>query len=125
MAPLLAPLLYPSESDEPILALETYLSMTEPLTVSHIKDWLMLPPATDVAEQPEADFWAPVITVEDWFGEEERATAAQFQQLKTRLEATLSNRQVFRVGQTEIDLYLLGTPANGPRAGLKTKVVET
>ena len=125
MAPLLAPLRYPSESDEPITTLETYLSMAGPLTVSHIKDWLMLPPATDVEEQTEADFWAPVCTTDDWFGEEERATAAQFQQLKTTLEAMLTNRQVFRVGQTEMDLYLLGTPQTGPRMGLKTKVVET
>ena len=60
IAPLLTDLLYPSESDEPIEAVETYLNMAEPLTVSHIKDWLMLPPSDYVEEQPEADFWAPV-----------------------------------------------------------------
>ena len=126
VAPLLNDLLYPSESDEPIEPVETYLNMAEPLTVSHIKDWLMLPPSDFVEEQPEADFWAPVTTIEDWFGDEEKATAAKFQQLKTTLETTLTNRQVFRVGNTEIDVYLLGKPAEGePRVGLKTKVVET
>ncbi len=126
IAPLVTDLLYPSESDEPIEPVETYLTMTEPLTVSHIKDWLMLPPSDYVEEQPEADFWAPVTTIEAWFGGDEKATAAKFQALKTKLETALTDRQVFRVGNTEIDVYLLGKPAAGePRVGLKTKVVET
>jgi Nuclease A inhibitor-like protein len=126
ITPLLTDLLYPSESNEPIEPVETYLTMSEPLTVSHIKDWLMLPPSDYVEEQPEADFWAPVTTIEAWFGDDEKATAAKFQQLKTKLETTLTDRQVFRVGNTEIDVYLLGKPAEGePRVGLTTKVVET
>lgn len=125
VTPLLTDLLYPSESDEPIEVVDTYLKMAEPLTASHIKDWLMLPPSIYVEEMPEADFWAPVTTVEDWFGDDEKAHAHQFQQLKETLEKLLTDRQVFRVGDTEIDVYLLGKPAEGPRVGLKTKVVET
>lgn len=125
ITPLLTDLLYPSESDEPIEPVTTYLKMAEPLTASHIKDWLMLPPSVYVEEIPEADFWAPVTTIEDWFGDDEKASAARFQQLKETLEKLLTDRQVFRVGDTEIDVYLLGKPAEGPRVGLKTKVVET
>lgn len=126
VTPLLADLLYPSESDEPIEPVDTYLRMAEPLTVSHIKDWLMLPPSNYVDEITEAEFWEPVVTIEEWFGDEEKAKATQFQQLKTYLETTLTDRQVFRVGQTEIDVYLLGKLKEGePRVGLKTKVIET
>ena len=125
VTPLLIDLLYPSESDEPIEFVETYLKMAEPLTVSHIKDWLMLPPSNFVEEITEAEFWESVVTVEEWFDEEERAKTAQFQTLKEMLETTLTDRQVFRVGKTEIDVYLLGKPAEGPRVGLKTRVIET
>ncbi|MEZ0486338.1 nuclease A inhibitor family protein [Fibrella aquatica] len=126
VTPLLTDLLYPSESDEPLELVETYLRMAEPLTVSHMKDWLMLPPSNYVEEITEAEFWEPVVTVEDWFGEEEKVKTAQFQTLKTYLETTLNDRQVFRVGQTEIDVYLLGKQKEGePRVGLKTKVIET
>ena len=126
VTPLLADLLYPSESDEPLEPVETYLRMAEPLTVSHIKDWLMLPPSNYVEEITEAEFWEPVVTMEDWFDEEEKAKTAQFQKLKETLEATLTDRQVFRVGKTEIDVYLLGKPKEGePRVGLKTRVIET
>jgi hypothetical protein len=125
VTPLLPNLLYPSESDEPIEAVETYLKMAGLLTASHIKDWLMLPPSVYVEEIPEADFWSPVTTIEDWYEEEERTRAEQFQQLQTITETTLTNRQIFRVGDVEIDVYLLGKPADGPRVGLKTRVVET
>lgn len=125
VTPLLTDLLYPSESDEPIDVVETHLRTTGPLTPSHIKDWLMLPPSVYVEERPEAEFWSPVTTIEEWFGDEERATAERFQHLKDLVDHLLTDRQVFRVGDTEIDVYLLGKPADGARVGLKTKVVET
>lgn len=124
-SPLLPDLLYPSESDEPLDLVTCYLSQTEPLTVSQIKDWLMLPPAVYVDEIPEADFWGPVTTEQDWYGDEEKTRTTKFKTLKTLVETELSVRQVFRVGETEIDVYLLGREANGQRAGLKTKIVQT
>lgn len=123
--PMLADLFYPSESDEPIEPVTCPLSQTEPLTVSQIKDWLMIPPSVYVEERPETEFWAPVTTEQDWYGDEEKARTTRFLQLKKRLEDELAGRQVFRVGETEIDLYLLGQQADGQRTGLKTKIVQT
>ncbi|GAB3511807.1 nuclease A inhibitor family protein [Spirosoma knui] len=125
VAPLLVDLYYPSESDEPVDVVTCYLQQPEPLTISQIKDWQMLPPSIYVEEIPEAEFWEPVITDEDWYGDEEKARTATFQQLKQVVERQLSVRQVFRVGETEIDLYLLGRQANGERVGLKTRIVQT
>lgn len=123
--PLLAGLFYPSESDEPIEAVTCYLSQPDPLSVSQIKDWQMLPPAIYVDELPEAEFWEPVITDEEWYTDEERQRTSQFTQLKTKVEAELTVRQVFRIGETERDVYMLGRQANGERAGFKTKIVQT
>ena len=123
--PLLAGLFYPSESDESIEPVTCYLSQPGPLTVSQIKDWLMLPPSVYVDEMPETEFWEPVITEQDWYGDDERATTARFQQLKNWVDCELTGRQVFRVGETEIDVYLLGRLADGTRAGIKTKIVQT
>ena len=124
ISPLLTNLLYPSESDEPVEWVTCYLKTADPLTVSQIKDWLMLPPSVAVEERPEADFWQPVTVNEDWYGDDEKARMATFVTLKDTLEA-LPDRQFFRVGETEIDLYLLARLTDGSRAGLKTKVVET
>ena len=123
--PLLAGLFYPSESDEPVEPLTCYLDQPELLTVSQIKDWLMLPPSVCVDEMPETEFWEPVITEQDWYDDVEKAVTARFQQLRSLVECELTERQVFRVGETEVDLYLLGRLADGTRAGIKTRIVET
>ncbi|QDK80172.1 nuclease [Spirosoma sp. KCTC 42546] len=123
--PLLTDLLYPSESDEPIDMVTCYLKQDEPLTVSQIKDWQMLPPSVYVEEIPEADFWEPVITEQDWYGDDEKTRTASFQKLHKLVQDTLTVRQVFRVGESEMDVYLLGRQSDGERAGLKTKMVQT
>lgn len=123
--PLLAGLLYPSESDEAINFVTCYLKQESALTVSQIKDWLMLPPSVFVEEVPEAQFWKPVTRQEEWYGDDEKKRTEAFTRLQQVIEEHLSIRQVFRVGEFEIDLYLLGRITEGKRAGLKTKVVET
>lgn len=127
VAPLLTDLYYPSESDESLEPVTCYLKQAEPLTVSQIKDWQMLPPSIYVEEMPEDEFWEPVITDEDWYGEEEKARTAKFQALKQLVEQELSVRQVFRVGESEIDVFLLGRQSDkeGERAGIKTKIIQT
>lgn len=119
-------LLYPSESDERLDYVSCYLKQEEPLIVSQIKDWLMVTPSVYVEEETEDWFWEPVTTEQDWYGDEEKSRTAKFQQLKAVLDANLSDRQVFRVGDTEVDVYLLGRlPDGSGRAGIKTKVIET
>ncbi|UFH52476.1 nuclease A inhibitor family protein [Spirosoma sp. KNUC1025] len=125
VSPLLTDLLYPSESDESIEPVTCYLNQRELLTTSQIKDWQMLPPSVYVEEIPEADFWEPVVTDQDWYEAEEKARTEKFKALQQLVETQLAGRQVFRVGETEIDIYLLGQQTNGERAGLKTKVVQT
>lgn len=125
IAPLLTDLFYPSESDEPLEPVACYLDQPEPLTVSQIKDWQMLPPAIYVEERPETEFWEPVTTEQDWYGDDENARTADFQKLHEFITTTLTNRQVFYAGQSEIDVYLLGQLLTGERAGIKTKVVQT
>jgi hypothetical protein len=123
--PLLTDLLYPSESDEPIEVVTCYLKQADPLTVSQIKDWQMLPPSIYVEEIPEADFWKPVLTEQDWYNEEEKARTAAFQKLNELITSTLTVRQVFRVGESEMEVFLLGRQAEGDRTGIKTKIVQT
>jgi hypothetical protein len=78
-----------------------------------------------VEEMPEADFWEPVTTQQEWYEEEEKKRTATFQALKEVVDQTLTVRQVFRVGETEMDVYLLGRQESGDRVGIRTKVVQT
>jgi hypothetical protein len=122
---LLTDLYYPSESDEPIAYVDYSIEAPAPLTSDQLHQYLGIDPETRVEEMPEADFWQPLISEEDWYGDEERARTAQSRKVQEAIHQCLTNRQVFRVGETEVDVYLLGQQPNGHWAGLKTNVVET
>ncbi|MEI7581847.1 nuclease A inhibitor family protein [Runella sp.] len=122
---LLKDLFYPSESDEPIEWINFKSSGSPPLTVSDLEFYQGLPPNVAVEEITAEDFWEPVTTMEDWYGEDEKAQTTKFLELKSILEAHLKNFQGFRAGQTEVDLYLLGQLNEKEWGGLKTKLVET
>ncbi len=72
-----------------------------------------------------ADFFAPVLVVEDWYEEEELATIDRYKKLLNAIEFHLNNVKVFRVGKIEIDVYILGKTATRDVIGLQTQVVET
>jgi hypothetical protein len=71
------------------------------------------------------DFFAPALEIADWYGEEELADVKRYQDLKTTIESNLDQVQVFRVGEVEITVYILGKTPEGDMVGLKTLVVET
>ena len=62
---------------------------------------------------------------QDWWGEEERAVAKKFQALVAFMKANLKDIKVYRVGDVEADVYIVGKTASGDYAGVKTKTVET
>jgi hypothetical protein len=124
IGPLLTDLLFPSESDEPIEAITCPLKGDEPLTVLDLKNWLMLPPGIFAEDVPDNWLWDRV-TDQEWSDETEKSRNARFTALRQSLNSQLHNRQVFRVGDVEIEVYLLGQLPDGSRAGIKTKVIET
>ncbi len=124
LAPLLTDLLFPSESDEPIIIMTMPFDSPDPLSVSQLKNSLLIPPGTFAEEVPESWFWG-LVTDQDYTDDESKARNARFTQIKLLLDKALTNRQVFRVGSVEIDVYLLGQLPDGSRTGLQTKVIET
>ena len=126
VTPFLENLYYPSESDEPIEWIQFKVNVASPLTVSDLEFFMGLPPETSVQEIEPENFWQPVTTIEDWYGEEEKQQVAQFESLKALLETHIqAPMQAFKVGQIEIDVYLVGPMSEKEWGGLKTKVVET
>ena len=122
---LLKDLLYPSESDEPIEWVNFQSSVLPPLTVSDLEFYQGFPLEVHVEEIAIENFWEPIITIEEWYEEDERVQVEKFLELKLLLETNLKNLQAFRAGQIEIDLYLLGQINENEWGGLKTKLIET
>ncbi|RYY67137.1 MAG: sugar-non-specific nuclease inhibitor NuiA-like protein [Chitinophagaceae bacterium] len=58
-------------------------------------------------------------------GPEADARATRFQALLQKLQQTLVDLKVYRIGTIQVDAFLLGTLPDGTRGGLRTRLVET
>jgi Nuclease A inhibitor-like protein len=71
------------------------------------------------------DFFAPALRVEDWYEAEELATVDRYKLLLQTIDSSLAEIRVFRLGEIEIDLYIVGKTPDGDVIGLQTTIVET
>jgi len=70
-------------------------------------------------------FFERLTTVSDWFGPEQTETARRFSELEELLDENLSELTVFKIGNIQIDIYVVGLDADKTLIGIKTKAVET
>ena len=81
---------------------------------------------TDAVEARDfEDFFKRLTTMQEWFGDEEAATANKFLELKELLLKKLKDVKVFKVGKIEVDIYIIGINSENILAGVWTKAVET
>ena len=71
------------------------------------------------------DLFAGATQEEDWHDQGERETVKRFQNLTSVLKQNLLQLQVYRVGNINIDAYIVGVTPSGDWMGLSTKMVET
>lgn len=76
-------------------------------------------------EVPPDAFFAQLTRVQEWFDNARKERAARFAALYEELKAGLRDLHVFRIGQTRIDIYVVGLNAEGRLAGIQTHSVET
>ena len=100
---------FQSESDYPV----------EPFALDSWK------PGADARAVDFDNFFAAATEEQDWHDADARARVRKFQALVKFLKENLADVQVFKVGDTESDVYVVGRTASGNFAGVKTKVVET
>lgn len=116
-------LLFPSESDAPFEAI--HWKAEGQLTPAQLLQLTDHPPNAPVQVVDFDKFFAIATQEEDWHEEEEREAVQRFRQLVNVLKENLSQLQVYRVGDRDIDAYIIGVTPGGDWAGLVTKVVET
>lgn len=118
-------LMYPSESDEKIEYFEMEFSTEQKVALSDFRMFNGIRPEITISEITFEDFFAPLIKMEDWFGEEEKKWAEDSLKLKYLLSENVKDIEVLKVGSVEIDVYLFGRADECKWVGLKTKVIET
>ena len=80
----------------------------------------------DTVEEKSVDeFFKQAVSIQDWHGKEEKATAQKYQALVKLLKERLTNLKVYRVGSVNITVFILGKDQGGDWVGLATQVVET
>ena len=115
-------LLWSSESDYPFeIVTWEHGSELNPTTLFHDREQ----PQQPIETIPLADFFAPVLTVEDWYQAAEIKQVDRYTELLHTIESHLTEVLVFRIGEVEIAIYIVGKTPTGDLVGLKTHVVET
>lgn len=106
-------LLYPSESDAPFDAFRWPAKSAD---------------AAERAIQKNASIEGPLeeVPLDQFFAElKSTSDAARFANLRQVLTSTLKNVQVFRSGEVQVHIFLIGRATNWDWAGLQTVSVET
>ncbi len=114
---------YISETDAEIFPFTG--SKADSVTKENLLKQIGKPTDAPVEERGFDEMFARFIKIQDWFGDEEKATAEKFAALKSLLEKNLTDLQVFKVGDIERDIYFVGLDKEGNLAGIQTKAVET
>lgn len=123
LSDIVAGLTYPSESDAEIkvfrgqtadsVNIETLL-----LQIGKTKD-------IKVETKQFDDFFAPLIKIQKWYGEDERKMTEKFTQLKVLLQENLIQKKVFQLGKINIEIYVVGLDKDNILRGIQTHSVET
>ncbi len=117
-------LYYTSETDAEITAFDG--KKAEVVTAQELLSQIESAEKSQPIEEKSSDeFFARLTEMQDWFGDEEKATAQKFADLKDLLEKNLKDVKVFRIGKVQIDIYVVGLDAEGNLKGIQTKAVET
>lgn len=124
LAELTDGLLWMSESDYPwqVFAWET----SGPINSDQLLQLTNHPPDSLTVEIDIDEFFAPALTEQDWYNDEEKQTAKRYRALVEFLKYQLDNIQVYRVGRPpEIYIYIIGITRDENLAGISTRLIET
>jgi hypothetical protein len=121
----IAGLTWMSESDYPFEIVQWPQQTVAALTDETLRSLTNHPPQAPVERREFKAFFTWVTTEQDWHGEDDRAIVKRYQELVALLEQHLTDLQVYRIGEINLDIYILGQTAIDGLVGLATKAVET
>lgn len=114
-----------SESEYPFETVYWADQTIAKLTNEKLLEFTQHPLDTTVETQDLDTFFELVTQPQDWYGDEEIATMKQYQQLVATLKQHLNPLKVYRLGEINLDIYVVGQTPDSHLAGIATKAVET
>ncbi len=116
-------LLFISESDHPF---ELVHIEDNPSSIENKIMQLAKKPAGTTIEKQDLDyFFRNMVKVYPEFSTAQKNTARRFADLVKVLKENLTDIHVYRVGDVQVDAFIIGQLKNGQYAGLRTKLIET
>jgi hypothetical protein len=114
-----------SESEYPFELISWDGGGQEPLTTQKILELTNNSPDS-VVEEVELDYFFRNCAFEkEWHDEIQKEEVKKFHNLLQTLKDNLKEIKVYRVGVTNIDVYIIGKNLDGNITGVSTKLVET
>ena len=117
-------LLYQSESDEAFEVIH-WKDEADSITKNTILNIVKCNTGTPIERLSIESFFKDLVVEKNWYGEEEMADVLKYRNLKEIVSNELSVAQVFRVGQTEITILLIGKSGKDDWFGIRTRAIET
>ncbi|MGA9997949.1 MAG: nuclease A inhibitor family protein [Pyrinomonadaceae bacterium] len=117
-------LLFMSESDYPfeVVRLE---SLSEEDVPQRLRRLAGADTAAPVETRSVEDFFRVAAAEAEWKDAQALETAKRYQALLSLLKENLTDVRVYRVGEINIPVYIIGRSSEGRLLGLSTRVVET
>jgi hypothetical protein len=115
---------YMSETDAPFEPVRVDAKQG-PITPERVVKLAGQSPGAKVQEVPVSDFFSALTQDQDWHGQAEKETTARYRDLHAAIQNHLSDVKVFKVGDVNLDIFIVGRTPTGDYAGVKTKAVET
>jgi hypothetical protein len=116
-------LLYRSETDEPFEPV-SWPDQGE-LTAAKVRALGEHPPDAKVRETSLDQFFETLTTDQHWHSPAEKEAVQQYRSLLKLIRTRLKEPKVFRVGEREVTICIVGRTLEGTWAGLMTWAVET
>lgn len=116
-------LLFMSEADYPF-EIVRWSALNE-IDFDYLRRQAGAAPAAPVQVVSPEKFFGMAVSEPQWKGEQELLIARRYQALLRLLKENLLNLKVYRVGEINIAVYIVGKAASGDWVGLSTRVVET
>jgi hypothetical protein len=117
-------LLYTSETDSPF-ELVHWKKRDTILSSADLLGFIGQSSGLPVENVGLGEFFHDLIEDRDWHNAEAKNTVRKYRHLLTVLKEHLSDLKVFKVGEVEIDIYIVGQTPEGDWAGVMTTAVET
>lgn len=118
-------LLFMSESEYPFEVFLWQSKEKQLLNAEFVLSKLNKPYDTKVEFVDLDSFFEVATTEEDWHSPEDKEIVKKYHNLVKIIKENLSDIKVARLGEIEIDVYIIGRVPSSDLAGLCTKVIET